>query len=215
MIVVQIVNYKQDHWLPKCIESLPASDQISIFVINNSEIEEQTRLYLSSQPNTIIIQNQNNIGFSRALNMGLEKAKGKYVLVLNPDTYLTADYLSILLQSMEKDPDIGMVCGKLLRCTEEGQPTTVIDSTGMMIKRNRRELSRGQDEIDTGQYDQPEFVFGCSGAVVLYRWEMLQDIQVTGEYFDNDFFIYKEHSCNVLQGGLKKQVPRDRIEKCN
>ncbi|WP_051533994.1 glycosyltransferase family 2 protein [Desulfitibacter alkalitolerans] len=118
--------------------------------------------------------------------------KTDYFLVLNPDVLVTPMFIKELLISIEKDSSIGMVCGKLLRCTEGGKPTNIIDSTGLVLTKNRRAFDRGQGKVDIGQFDKCEYVFGCCGAAVLYRKTMLEDIKVYDEFFDNDFFAYKE-----------------------
>jgi GT2 family glycosyltransferase len=55
-----------------------------------------------------------------------------------------------------------------------------------------RHLDRGSREPDLGQYEQPEYVFGATGAACLYRRAMMEDIALDGEFFDNDFFAYRE-----------------------
>ncbi|MGH9337434.1 MAG: glycosyltransferase family 2 protein, partial [Vicinamibacteria bacterium] len=57
---------------------------------------------------------------------------------------------------------------------------------------NLRHLDRGSGQEDRGQYDRGEYVFGASGAAALYRRRMLEDVAVDGEYFDEDFFAYRE-----------------------
>ena len=56
----------------------------------------------------------------------------------------------------------------------------------------QRHLDRGADQADVGQYERIEEVFGASGAAALYRRAMLEDVRVLGEYFDEDFFAYRE-----------------------
>jgi GT2 family glycosyltransferase len=61
------------------------------------------------------------------------------------------------------------------------------------MTRDQRHLDRGADEPAAGQYDAgQEDVFGPSGAAALYRRAMLDDVAVDGEYFDEDFFAYRE-----------------------
>ncbi len=66
----------------------------------------------------------------------------------------------------------------------EGVPlqcqTQTIDSTGIYFTRNMRHLDRGAEEIDRGQYDRPQYVFGASGAAVLFRRDFIQDVSVEG-----------------------------------
>jgi GT2 family glycosyltransferase len=86
------------------------------------------------------------------------------------------------------------VCGKLLRWKpgSRAERTNVIDSTGIYFLRNLRHLDRGSAETDRGQYEQPEYVFGATGAAALYRRTMVEDVSVRGEFFDEDFFAYRE-----------------------
>jgi GT2 family glycosyltransferase len=98
------------------------------------------------------------------------------------------------LAAGEANPYIGTVCGKLLRWKpgQEPERTQVIDSTGIYFLRNLRHLDRGEGEINSGQYDRPEYVMGATGAAALYRRKMVEDVSVEGEYFDEDFFAYRE-----------------------
>ena len=68
----------------------------------------------------------------------------------------------------------------------------MIDSTGIVMLPSIRHLDRGAGELDRGQYDRDEDVFGASGAAALYRRSMLDDVRVDGEWFDEDFFAYRE-----------------------
>ena len=55
-----------------------------------------------------------------------------------------------------------------------------------------RHLDRGSQEVDNGHYLQYEYVFGATAAAALYRREMIDDISLDGEFFDSDFFVYRE-----------------------
>ncbi len=94
----------------------------------------------------------------------------------------------------ELNPKIGAVCGKLLRWNPGSDPefTKVIDSTGIYFLPNLRHLDRGADEADRGQFEQAEYVFGATGAAALYRRSMVEDVSVDGEFFDEQFFAYRE-----------------------
>jgi GT2 family glycosyltransferase len=92
------------------------------------------------------------------------------------------------------DSRVGSVCGKLLRWSpqQSSELSNVIDSTGVFFTRNMRHLDRGSEESDAGQYDQPQFVFGATGAAALYRRSMIDDVSVFGEFFDEAFFADRE-----------------------
>ena len=143
--------------------------------------------------------NAANTGFAAAQNQAIRQAHGEWLLCLNPDVFLRPDFISQLVSAAaqpagDKGGKVGAVCGKLLRWAPGAQPefTSTIDCAGMYFTRNLRHLDRGAEQIDQGQYDRAEYVFGASGAVALYRREMVDDISVAGEFFDEDFFAYRE-----------------------
>jgi GT2 family glycosyltransferase len=111
----------------------------------------------------------------------------EYVLVLNPDAILEPEFIERLLSALEARPDAASATGKLLRM--DGK---TLDSTGIVMLRSQRHLDRGADDPDTGQFDKPEDVFGPSGAAALYRMKALQDVAIDGQFFDEDFFAFRE-----------------------
>ena len=70
--------------------------------------------------------------------------------------------------------------------------TNIIDSTGIYFTPNMRHLDRGAEEIDRGQYDRPQYVFGASGAAAFFRRSFIDDVSVEGEFFDEEFFAFRE-----------------------
>jgi GT2 family glycosyltransferase len=75
--------------------------------------------------------------------------------------------------------------------------TNFIDTTGIVMTEEHRFIDRGQGDIDHGQYDQEEEIFGSSGAAVIYRMSCLEDVAYLDEsgkkeYFDELMFMYKE-----------------------
>ncbi len=65
-------------------------------------------------------------------------------------------------------------------------------NSGLCLDKKHRQYLRGHGEVDNGQYDQPEYVFGACGAAPLYRREMLEACRFEGEFFDETFFAHKE-----------------------
>ena len=68
----------------------------------------------------------------------------------------------------------------------------MVDSTGIYFTPNLRHLDRGSLEVDNGHFRNYEYVFGATAAAALYRREMIDDISIGGEFFDADFFVYRE-----------------------
>jgi len=61
--------------------------------------------------------------------------------------------------------------------------TNIIDSTGIFFTRNMRHLDRGAEEVDRGQYDRPQYVFGATGAAAFFRRKFIDDLSIEGEFF--------------------------------
>jgi GT2 family glycosyltransferase len=113
---------------------------------------------------------------------------------LNPDVLLLPNFIQALADAGQFDPKIGTVCGKLLaiRASFDLPDKPLVDSTGIYFTPMLRHLDRGSQEIDNGHYLNHEFVFGATAAAALYRRAMIEDISLGEEFFDPDFFVYRE-----------------------
>ncbi|WP_245864108.1 glycosyltransferase family 2 protein [Paenibacillus donghaensis] len=138
-------------------------------------------------PQLKLIANPVNTGFAPAHNQAIAATDTDYILVLNPDLTLAPDYVSRLVSRMEADPTIGSATGKLLLKADPA----VVDSTGLRMSRNRRAFDRGAGE-PAENWQTSGLVFGVSGAAAMYSRRMIEHISVEGEFFDADFFAYKE-----------------------
>jgi GT2 family glycosyltransferase len=134
-----------------------------------------------------ITRSTKNIGFAGAHNVLIRKSETDYVLVLNPDTVLRETFLEEIVRALDARRDAGSASGKLLRMDQ-----ITVDSTGIVMLRSQRHLDRGAGQPDLGQFDVAEDIFGPSGAAALYRRTALEDSSVNGEYFDENFFAYRE-----------------------
>jgi GT2 family glycosyltransferase len=182
--------------LEACLDSVFQQDhpRVEIIVIDNASTDKTREILGRAEHRARIVYNNRNSGFAAAQNQAISLARGDWVLSLNPDVVLSRDFISKLAAAGETEPAIGTVCGKLLRLLpqqSEGR-TPIIDSTGIYFLKNLRHLDRGSDEVDRGQYERQEYVIGATGAAALYRRAMIEDVSVAGEFFDEDFFVYRE-----------------------
>ena len=191
---VQIVTYNSAKYIKRCIESVinQTYANIKIVVIDNGSQDETVALLKNMSFHVYVIENPWNTGFARGHNIGFRQNDGDYILVLNPDVVLDERFIENAIAYMEQNLTVGLLTGKVLRMTPDFQFARTIDSTGIVISKTRRAFDRGQGEEDRGQYDEQKEVFGVSGAAAVYRRRMLEDIKVWDEYFDEDFFAYKE-----------------------
>ena len=166
---------------------------IEIVVVDNASTDETCDILRAAGSRCRVLYKQENTGFAAGQNKAMRAARGNWILCLNPDVILREDFVSQLLAAANAYPDAGAICGKLLRWDENrGVPSDIIDSTGVYFTRNMRHLDRGSEELDRGQYDRAQFVFGATGAAVLFRREFIDAVSVGGEFFDEEFFSYRE-----------------------
>lgn len=195
-VSVTIVTYNSGRFIKRCLESVLAQryPNLEIIVIDNASSDGTPDILEQFEDRCQIVYNQENIGFAGAQNQAIALSSGGWVLTLNPDVLLHTDFVRELVAAGQIDPQIGTVCGKLLtlKSTFEIPDEQRVDSTGIFFNPMLRHLDRGSQEIDNGHYLKFEYVFGATAAAALYRRKMIDDISVDGEFFDTDFFVYRE-----------------------
>jgi GT2 family glycosyltransferase len=200
-IAVVVVTWNSAAVLPAMLESLAACDPppTELVVVDNASADQSRTAvaeFAGADRRFAVraIANETNVGFAAGANQGIAASTQPYVCLLNPDIRLLPGTLAALCGTLDRSaPDLAAVGGKLLRAHgDDLHPTTVIDSTGIVMTGDGRHFDRGAGETDVGQYDCEEEVFGISGAMVLFRRNVLERSKVDGEIFDEDFFAFRE-----------------------
>lgn len=193
LISIGLVTWNSAAHLPGCLNALANQEyaNFELIVADNASADDSLELVLRHYPNAKVIRNAGNTGFCHAHNQAIQASKGVYYLPLNPDVEMKTGYISNLVRALENRQGYGLAAGKLLLIPHE-EDRWRLDSTGLFIDRCRRQYLRGHGEIDHGQYDKSGEVFGVDGAAPLYRREMLEDIKIDSQYFDESFFAHKE-----------------------
>lgn len=206
-VTIVIVTWDSMNYIFNCLESLMHQNfrDFSVIIVDNGSNDGTIEFVRTYFPTVSILQNFKNLGYARANNQGIKIAKSEYLLVLNPDVAVTQDFLSNLILFADSHPQGGSFGGKLFKQHSEdidpgeggGGLTTaiksdILDSAGLKVYRNRSVVNRGENKKDQGKYDKAEEIFGVSGACVLYRKSALEDVKIKDEYFDQNFFAYKE-----------------------
>ncbi|RCX19002.1 GT2 family glycosyltransferase [Fontibacillus phaseoli] len=202
-VTVQIVTYNSAGDIEQCLDavlrqSYPADNIVVVDNASSDDTTERVRSFSGKYPASItLVENQRNIGFAPAHNQAIRLTSSDYVLVLNPDVTLEADHIDLLVKIMELRPEIGSTTGRLVL---QGNPE-IIDSTGLVMNRIWRAFDRGAGEPATQWMNSSE-VFGVSGAAAMYSRKMIEEISIQGEFFDEDFFAYKEDVDVAWRAGL-------------
>lgn len=179
--------------------------------INKVKLEE----FNNQNPNFLeYLHTECNLGFSRAYNILIRSAHrlgAEYFFVVNPDTVLEKDTISELVASMDKDNSLSSVSPKIRRWDfAANTKTRIVDSCGLILGPGLSFKDLGQGLEDDKRFDKFE-ILGPSGAAGLYRISDLEKIKVNDQYFDENFFMYKE-DCDLayrlhLIGGKSALVP--------
>ncbi len=195
-ILISIVTHNDAEVLGPCLEAvsrLAAPARVKVWD-NASEDDPAAVAALFGVP---LIDSRENLGYCGGHNRNIAGEEFDYVFFMNADVVLQPDFFLRILPVFDRFSRAGMATGKLLRMDRDGNPeeregSMVLDSAGMVFHRNQRHFDRGSGEADTGQYDLCEPVFGGTGAALLCSRDLVEDLQCLGEFWDEDFFAYRE-----------------------
>ena len=194
-VVVSLVTRDEESVLEDCLDSLERqSIAPRIEVFDNASGDATTAI--ARRRGVSLTASPENLGYAAGHNRIAGQTDAPYLLFLNADARLHPAFIERLLETMECRPDCGMAGGKLLRMAQ-GAPVfqgrhPVLDSTGIYFTPEQRHFDRGSGQPDKGQYQRVQRVFGITGAALLCRRAMLEDIAPDGRFFDEDFFAYRE-----------------------
>lgn len=200
LVSVNVLTYNGEKLIGPCLNSVleQTYSHIEILVIDNESkdksVEVVEKLKTENKKFPIrIIKNEKNIGFAAGHNQGIREGRGEYVFCLNQDVVLEKDFIEKIVERLDRDDKIGAIQGRLYKIDDINNPKKeIIDTTGLLIFKNRRVVNRGQGEKENGQYGEGEEVFGADGAAPVYRRKALEDTKINNEHFDESFFCYKE-----------------------
>lgn len=128
---VIILNYNVSYFLRQCILSVQealAGIESEIIIIDNNSQDDSCEMVRRHFPDLELIENKENVGFSKANNQGVAIAKGEYVCILNPDTAVAKDTFKKVLAFAESKKDLGAVGVRL------------IDGTGNFLPESKRNI---------------------------------------------------------------------------
>ncbi len=195
-----IVNYNVKEFLQNLIHSIFKSAlniSYEIIIIDNASDDGSVEFIKDKFPEVKLISNEKNIGFSKANNLGLKIAHGKYLLLLNPDALLREDTLQKMMEFFRNTPDAGLAGCKILnpdgslqlacRRSFPGPWTSFCKVTGLssMFPRSRIFASYNLTYLDENQSYEVDAI---SGSFMMMKREVYE--KVGG--FDEEFFMYGE-----------------------
>jgi GT2 family glycosyltransferase len=202
---VVILNYNVRYFLEQCIRSVQTAIEnldAEIIVIDNDSKDDSCQMVKTHFPNVALIENNENVGFSKANNQAVAVAKGEYICILNPDTAVAKDTFKQALKYSESIENIGALgvylmdgTGNYLPESKRNLPTpkvSLLKLTGFTQKYYANQLR----ETDKGE------VGVLVGAFMLLKKSIYNEVGG----FDEDYFMYGEDidlSYKITQAGYK------------
>jgi GT2 family glycosyltransferase len=189
LVVVILLNYNQNEYTLKCVESLLKSDyeNFNVMLIDNGSLKESAdnlKMELPNDNRLIFKRIENNIGYGKGSNFGLAegmKLDPAYFLIMNNDTIIDKYAIKELVKTSKEFDDEALVTGKVFHYHEP----KILQFVGFKYI-NRKLLSykrMGVNELDEGQFDRTEERDMIDDIMVLHSAEVYKKIGGYSPYF--------------------------------
>lgn len=166
---------------------------MEVIVIDNASTENEAALISQRHPQVKTIRSNKNLGFAGGNNLGIREAKGKYLFLINNDTYFKYFNITPLIERLESSPAIGMVCPKILFAWDNF-PVQFAGYTPLS-KITVRNQAIGYGKEDKGQYDTPRLTPYAHGAAMLIKREAIEKVGLMPECY---FLYYEELDWSMM-----------------
>lgn len=194
-----IVSWNVRDLLRQCLSSIFNNQgglKVEIFVVDNASVDGTVAMMQQEFPEIRLIANKKNRGFAAANNQAIKQARGKYILLLNPDTEIMPETLSSAINFLTFQPRVAVVGGRILNSDFSIQPSVrnwptfwpiflmllKLPKIFPNLKSVNHYLARNFD------YHQPQSAPQIMGAFMMIRREIIDLIGL----FDERFFIWFE-----------------------
>ncbi|UXP32423.1 glycosyltransferase family 2 protein [Reichenbachiella agarivorans] len=200
LVSVISVNYNEPEETELFLESLYQSDyhNFETLLVDNGSKRNIDPSVENRYSNLSLIVSEKNLGFAGGNNLGVAKAKGKYLIFLNNDTLLPRDFIDKLVMFMETHPEAGMVSPKIVFPNGKIQYAGSLDINGITGRGKRI----GYLEEDHGQYDKNYPTDLPHGAAMIVPAKVISEV---GSMYEEYFLYYEEHdwSMAIKRAGYK------------
>lgn len=188
-VSVIIVSWNAIELLQQCLPSVVQTsyENLEIIIADNHSTDRSAAWVEDTYGERVqVVRHPENWAFCRGNNAAVPHATGKYIVLLNNDVEVPADWLTPLVARMESNPAVGAAQPKLLQYDNRDQ-FEYAGGCGGFIDRFGYPFTRGRIfetmEKDTGQYDQDRRIFWASGAALMLRREAFEEVGLLDETF--------------------------------
>ncbi|MGA2317662.1 MAG: glycosyltransferase family 2 protein [Thermodesulfobacteriota bacterium] len=191
-----IVNWNTKEYLLPCLKSIFKGGQGTgweVIVVDNGTRDGSREEVKKVFPSARLIENEKNFGFAKAANQGLQKASGRYALLLNPDTQVENGAIERLVSFMDAYSDVGVAGAQLLNADGTKQNSIAnFPSLGteLLNKSLLRWLFPTKFPGKGRNYSEPIEVDSVIGACMMVRRDTLDQVGL----LDEDYFLFLEET---------------------
>lgn len=185
LVSIIILNYNSGTWLIDCVGSILKTNyqNYEIIVVDNLSSDSSHKLCKEKFEQITLIENDENLGYCEGNNVGINHAKGDFLVILNPDTLVEPTWLDELINAFSKYGD-GIYQPKILASSDHN----LLLSTGNMLQLFGFGFSRGKGEKDTNQYEQDDLIGYASGTCLFTSSKIMKSLSG----FDPFLFAYHD-----------------------
>ena len=185
LVSIIILNYNAGKLIEECIDSIFHSNyrNYEIIVVDNNSKDDSHIECKKKFPLINLIENKKNLGYCEGNNVGIRNSKGKFVIILNPDTIVDPNWINELLRGYQKCGD-GIYQPKFLTIDNK----SVLQSTGNMIQLFGFGYSRNKGEQDENQFSVIENINYASGTCLFTSKRIFTQLDL----FDSFLFAYHD-----------------------
>jgi GT2 family glycosyltransferase len=204
-----IVNYNSGPYLAACVRSVANSTypEKELIIVDNASEDDSVTQAEAFCPDAQIFRNSSNLGYSAGCDTGIAKAKGDFVVLMNPDTVVDQRWLDALVDAALRHPRAGFFQPKILMMDDQ----RILNSAGNMIHIAGFGICRGIGTLNQERFQSEAEVCYASGACTFARMEALREIGP----LDGLFFAYGEDKDwgwrGLMMGWQSIYVPSSRI----
>jgi GT2 family glycosyltransferase len=197
-VAVVIPSWNSLSLLSRCLRSLAdQGEELELFVVDNGSTDGSVA-YLERE-GIAHLPLPRNVGFAKAVNLGVERTAAAEVLVLNADTVLEAGAVAVLADALRADSRLGGVQPRILQLQAGDGPQEVgkdarLYSAGQALTRDGRAVEEGAGAPQSPRALERREIFGLCGAACLLRRELLDRL---GGYDERYFAFYEDVDLNV------------------
>lgn len=185
---VIIVNWNGRDLLKQCLDSLAhvTALALDVIVVDNASTDGSPALVRESYPQVRLLENRENLGFSRANNQGIRVATGRHILLLNSDTIVQPGAFEAMVALLDRHPRLGVVGAELLNLDGSLQPSWAAFPTWLSEVLGRNFRARRPMSAEPGAY----LVDWVGGACLAARREAIVEVGL----LDEAIFMYTEET---------------------